>query len=345
MRLILCTLALFGAAVSGTAAQQSTVSHTAILSETAPATLSGFGFFNGTVDRPSAELIPYTLRTALFSDYAVKQRFIVLPKNTAVIVEAGEGRLAFPVGTAIIKSFGYPDAKGHFKPIETRVLLHKAAGWAALPYVWQADGKDADLRVGGSRVPVSFRTPANVSKDIQYAVPNKNQCKQCHAESGRIVPIGPRLANMDFAREADKNRLLLGAQLPAGKQKTWPKWDDPKSGPLASRASAYLRINCGHCHNPAGSASNSGLYYDGQDYGPANAGILKRPVAAGRGAGNFDFVIKPGDPAQSILIHRMKSLDSGVAMPELGRATVHAEGVRLLEEWIVEMKAVYDRAD
>jgi hypothetical protein len=145
---------------------------------------------------------------------------------------------------------------------------------------------------------------------------------------------------MMFVRNSDRNRLLTGALMPKNALTTWPKWDDPKSGPLADRASSYLRINCGHCHNPAGSASNSGLFFDGKDYGPANAGINKRPVAAGRGAGNFDFVIAPGDPAKSILIHRMKSLDPGVAMPELGRATVHEEGVTLLEQWIAAMKPV-----
>jgi hypothetical protein len=193
--------------------------------------------------------------------------------------------------------------------------------------------------MGGTRVSVSFKTPSGTAQDIHYAVPNKNQCKQCHASAGVIAPIGPRLANMEFAKTADKKRLLSSAIMPAGNIIQWPKWDDPKSGPLADRATAYLRINCGHCHNTSGSASNSGLYFDGMDHGPANAGINKRPVAAGRGAGDFDFVIKPGDPARSILIYRMKSLDPGVAMPELGRSTVHVEGVRLLEEWIKVMKA------
>ena len=42
----------------------------------------------------------------------------------------------------------------------------------------------------------------------------------------------------------------------------------------------------------------------------------------------------PAIPKKSILIHRMKSLDPGVAMPELGRSTVHQEGTELLEKWI-----------
>jgi hypothetical protein len=60
-------------------------------------------------------------------------------------------------------------------------------------------------------------------------------------------------------------------------------------------------------------------------------------VAAGRGSGGRDFAIQPGAPDASILIYRMESTDPGIAMPELGRATVHQEGVALVREWIAEM--------
>ena len=63
-------------------------------------------------------------------------------------------------------------------------------------------------------------------------------------------------------------------------------------------------------------------------------GIMKRPVAAGRGAGDWLFDIVPGKPAESILVHRMGSLEGGVAMPELGKATVDREGLAVVERWI-----------
>jgi len=34
----------------------------------------------------------------------------------------------------------------------------------------------------------------------------------------------------------------------------------------------------------------------------------------------------------------MKSLEPGVAMPELGRATVHDEGVAAVEAWISRLR-------
>ena len=37
------------------------------------------------------------------------------------------------------------------------------------------------------------------------------------------------------------------------------------------------------------------------------------------------------------MLYRMQSLDPGIAMPELGRASVHQEGVALLSQWIAAM--------
>ena len=42
----------------------------------------------------------------------------------------------------------------------------------------------------------------------------------------------------------------------------------------------------------------------------------------------------PGKPDESILIYRMSSLDPGAMMPEVGRATVHEEGVAVVRDWI-----------
>ena len=112
----------------------------------------------------------------------------------------------------------------------------------------------------------------------------------------------------------------------------------PETGSVAQRARAYLEVNCGHCHNRAGPADTSGLWLDRDQVANANLGIGKRPTAAGRGSMGMDFAIKPGDPGQSYLVARMESLEAGIAMPELGRATVHTEGVALIRQWIEEMK-------
>ena len=74
--------------------------------------LSAFGFFGGAADQPSRRLIAYTLATPLFSDYAEKQRFIYLPQGRISQHRSKTASSIFPIGTAIVKSFGYPDASG-----------------------------------------------------------------------------------------------------------------------------------------------------------------------------------------------------------------------------------------
>ncbi len=297
-----------------------------------PATLSEFGFFDGAAERPVAALIPYGLRTPLFSDYSDKRRFIYLPAGTRMR-SSGDGLVEFPVGAAIIKSFGYPQGEGGYRTIETRLLLRRAEGWVALPYIWRADGSDADLRLAGGRMPVSFTTPSGAARTISYAVPNRNQCKTCHEADGVVTPIGPKLRNIEI--DAGHRDAIVGADWTATRL---PRWDDAAL-PLASRARAYLDVNCAHCHNPRGSASNSGLFLEYERPAGMATGILKRPVAAGRGSGGYEFAIQPGRADASIMLHRMRSLDPGVAMPELGRSSVHDEGVSLLESWIGAMAA------
>ncbi len=298
-----------------------------------PTRLSEFGLFQGRADRPSPGLIPYTLKTPLFSDYAEKQRYMLLPPSKKVTINQSDGKLVFPEGTILVKNFGYPDAKGKLKILETRLLLRMKAEWVALPYVWRTDGSDADLKLAGARIPVDVVRPDGRKIAISYAVPNKNQCKLCHAQADAVMPIGPRLGNMDIAVGHDLPLLE-----PIEARFGGLDWRSRKPASLDDRARSYLDINCAHCHSPNGSASNSGLFL-GRDVKQAvQLGIGKRPVAAGRGAGDFTFVIEPGHPERSILIHRMKSVEPGVAMPELGRATVHLEGVKLLEQWIGAMK-------
>ena len=67
-------------------------------------------------------------------------------------------------------------------------------------------------------------------------------------------------------------------------------------------------------------------------------GLYKKPVATGRGSGGLKYSIVPGKPDESILLHRMDSLDPGVMMPESGRKLSHSEGVALINDWIISLK-------
>lgn len=297
-----------------------------IMGDTLPPKLSDFRFFVG--DKPNTRVAPYTLNTQLFSDYTEKQRFMFIPQGKQASARASDGLLELPVGSALVKHFGYAGTI-----IETRVMLRRPTGWVALPYVWE--GGDAVLKRGGKRVPVSFEH-AGQKRTISYAVPNQNQCKGCHAEGEAIVPIGPKLRNLAVGDQLTRLSRARLISLPPGRVTPLPRWDDA-SATLDGRARAYLDVNCAHCHARAGPASNSGLYLGYGETDRVALGVGKRPVAAGRGSGGFDFAIEPGHPERSILVHRMKTTEPGVAMPELGRATVHEEAVAMLSAWIRDM--------
>lgn len=332
MKALAAAVLLFGAAL---AARPGEVNDAAITGDDLPARLSDYGFFADLAgEKPAARVVPYDLETPLFSDYAGKHRFLYVPAGQKARYDA-EAAFDFPLGSAIVKTFGYPQA-GKFKPLETRLLLRRASGWVALPYVWNAEGTDALLKRAGTRIPVTFTDPSGASRSISYAVPNQNQCKDCHALSGAIAPIG---AKARYLNHRGQLQTLVRAGLldraPADAPRV-ARWDDP-AAKLEDRARAYLEINCAHCHNPAGAASNSGLFLDLARSDRTALGVWKRPVAAGRGSGGRDFAIAPGDPEASILIYRMESTEPGIAMPELGRATAHKEGVALVREWIAAM--------
>ena len=310
------------------------VNDAAITGTDYPATLAAYGFFADLPARtPAPRVMPYRLNTPLFSDYAEKQRYLYVPAGLKARYDA-QAVLDLPVGSAFIKTFGY-GAGAAFRPIETRVLLHRTSGWVALPYVWNADGSDAVLKRAGTRLPVTFTDPGGATHRISYAVPNQNQCKECHGLSGAVTPIGPTARNLDDGRQlAALVQATMLDRAPAGTP--LPRWDDARA-PLDGRARAYLEVNCAHCHRREGSASNSGLFLATTEVDPVARGIGKRPVAAGRGAGDGSFAIERGHPERSILIHRLASTEPGVAMPELGRATIHAEGLALLRRWIAAM--------
>ncbi|MFC3550824.1 SO2930 family diheme c-type cytochrome [Lysobacter cavernae] len=314
---------------------------------------------------------PYALNTALFSDYAHKLRTIWMPPGTKATYQA-EAALDFPVGTIISKTFYYPRASGgagavlrvaervgesrdgldlkDVRLIETRLLVRRESGWVALPYVWNAQQTEAELARAGDTVSLEMHLPeGGEPQRFTYLVPDENQCAGCHATNNttrELQPIGPKARHLNRddpwhpgEGHAGENQLARMARL--GRLEGLPAADIPRNArfddaraKLEDRARAYLDVNCGHCHNPKGPADTSGLWLDAATDEPRRLGLCKPPVAAGQGTGDHLFDIVPGQPDASILVYRMDSLDPGAMMPELGRSTVHEEGVAVIRDWI-----------
>lgn len=318
-------------------------------------------------------VVPYTLNTPLFTDYAHKLRTVWIPDGTASYRE-GE-TLDFPVGTVISKTFYYPTSIGHendrvykrvdTQPVnqvrgldlsknrllETRLLVRRKIGWEPVSYIWNKAETQARLTRIGGILKLSL-DEAGQTTPFAYVVPNINQCAGCHAPNNTtrdISPIGPKPRHLNgmynYANGAmnvlDKwvdLGVLEAAPTIRPKAADWEMEVMTKAGQdLDALARSYLDINCAHCHNPVGPADTSGLHLNPENLSAPHLGICKIAVAAGGGTGGREFDIDPGVPENSILLYRMQSRDPGAMMPELGRSLTHAEGVDLIRDWIAAM--------
>ncbi|MEG3089099.1 SO2930 family diheme c-type cytochrome [Sphingomonas sp. PB4P5] len=352
-----------------------------------PAKLSDWGLFTLSAGRmvPQAGMVTYELNAPLFSDYAQKWRTIWMPKGVAAHYDP-DSWFDFPVGTIVTKTFYYSTPAGiagpqtssavlkvtpatyqtgvtgldlsHVRLIETRLLVKRASGWIALPYVWNAEGTEATLERTGADIPLTLVDGTQKSA-FNYAVPNQNQCAGCHAQDYRTRAINPiglkaRHLNRDFPGEGGEinqlRRLVALNYLTSAPGQGAPRnadWHDNTAGTAgtAAEARSYLDINCSHCHNQEGAARTSGLWLDAKTIDPRVLGMCKPPVAAGRGTGDRPFDVVPGQPDRSILPYRMASTDPGVMMPELGRALAHREGVDLVIRYITTLKGACNADD
>jgi len=343
-----------------------------------PARLEDWGQFRIEGERLvlAQGVTPYALNTALFSDYALKLRTVWLPDGAQPAQWHDDETFDFPVGTVITKTFYYPrtagsfdavalelDPNAHFdgaaldlsavRLIETRILVRREEGWAAIPYVWNDDQRSTRLARSGAFVDLTLLEAGGRSQALAYQVPDVNQCAQCHvtdASDGEIRPIGPRARHLngDYPyADGEQNQLdhwraagLLtgGPQADAAPRNAVCHGELELSGlALEGAARAYIDINCAHCHSRTGHARTSGLYLEPADPAGPGLGVCKPPIAAGRGTGNRRYSIVPGDSHASIFTFRMESLRADAMMPELGRSVAHEEGVALVARWIDAM--------
>ncbi len=326
-----------------------------------PARLSEWNLFDisGGSFAPVPAAMVFSPANPLFTDYAQKLRTLWLPAGTSAQWQDGE--IIYPVGSILTKTFYYPvDSNGEavkseiinlssidlneHRLVETRLLVRRAEGWDAFPYIWNDEQTEAFLRVAGGSAQINLKSDSGEQR-FNYFVPNENQCEGCHVTAhpnGELQPLAATwqqlqtpLANAASATTATQIEEMQARGWLNNAPAATPTiaWTDT-SATLNDRAIAYLKVHCGHCHNPQGAADTSALILDGSSTMPVNIGVCKEPVAAGGGAGDRLYAIVPGAPEQSIFIYRMESTAPDEMMPELGRSLVHSEGVELIRQWI-----------
>lgn len=197
-----------------------------------PQTLSASGLFASVADHtlvPGA--IPYSVNAPLWSDGAIKSRYIVLPPT---MIEKGAEVPAridftatrgwkFPEGTVLVKSFALELVSGDptsRKWIETRFLTKQEGEWVGYSYAWNDEQTDATLvdaagrdqtftirsavakegagdQTGAADQAIAAnKTPAPTVRQQVWHYPSRTECMVCHSRAQNFV-LGTTLLQMN----------------------------------------------------------------------------------------------------------------------------------------------------
>jgi len=285
-----------------------------VLPSALPAKLSRTGLYADFESKTLVDsVIEFEPRNVLWSDAAVKRRWIQLPAG-ATIDTSSMDRWTFPVGTKWFKEFSLGG-----KRLETRLIWRVAdtgdreKDTLFGSYVWDDTETEATFAKDGS---VNLR-------GTQHDAPSADACWKCHiGEPGRAL-------GFSALQLGDVSALPLSDPPPAGTTYAAP-----------NAALGYLHANCGHCHNPSGSAwATSGmvLRLDVGERDSATTGSYRTtvgvPLENWLNHGYTNRIVA-GDPDNSALLYRMTQRTMTIQMPPIATEFSDPDGIDLVRTWI-----------
>lgn len=299
---------------------------------------------------PIAGITSYGVSSPLWSDGADKDRFLFLPPQTSVEFKAN-APWNFPNRAVLIKTFSLPQANGDKKRMETRFLVKKPEGFKGYTYRWNEAGTDGDLLSGALAVPATI-ADGNINAAFDYYFPSSGDCERCHNKS-TAGALGFDLLHLNHQTNvegAPQNQILAlashgvfaGSESAIGNASDLaklPSLPDPfdNTQPLDARAKSYLETQCANCHNPANPARQGDLDLR---YTTAfkNMRICNTAPTQGDLGISGAKLVKPGDPAHSLLWVRFSPQDKEKRMPPLATNRVDQRGSELIRSWIASKK-------
>ncbi len=305
-----------------------------------PTLLSETGCFSANDPTQAAEgLIPYDLNVPFWSDGEIKQRWMAVPDNSTVLI-GDDGKFIFPTGTILVKNFS---VNGQL--IETRLLMqHQAGQWAGYAYEWNEEVSEASLvaMVGKTRT---------LSNGQEWFYPGQLQCLNCHTQAaGRV--LGGEVAQFNrlfnypqtgiaanqLTTLAHIGLLELDSNIDVTTLEKFPDLNQgfPPPDQLEAAARAYLHVNCSICHQPQGPGGGPEDFRALIPFSEMNACNVA-PTRGDLGVADAKLLF-PAEPDKSILLLRMKALDTN-RMPPLASSIVDFFGVDLMTAWIESITA------
>ncbi len=304
-----------------------------LASNAMPLMLSQTGAFTNTTSRtPHPGLVPYALNSPLWTDGAIKTRFIALPFDGTIgsagsptIGFAPTGSWTFPNGTVIVKNFDLLvderiNPAKQIRRLETRLLIRNADGTLrGATYKWNAGETDA-VRVDAAENETLVITQADGSTRTQnYFYPGPDQCLRCHnTNAGMVLGLKTAQLNGDFAYTQPNQTIRTDNQLhtfnhlgmldtPLPDTTTYPQYVKmaavtDATATLEHRVRSYLASNCAHCHRN-NFAIGEGPLFDASFETP----ILQQNIVSNSG---FGALIRRNLPASRIYVR-----DASTVMP------------------------------
>ncbi len=324
--------------------------------EQPPALLSQVGAFTSMANlTPRAGLIPFKVNSPLWTDGAVKQRWMAIP-NDGVADTAAEqitfseaGAWTFPKGAVFVKEFDLPVNDGNpavLRRMETRFLVHGDDDvYYGITYKWRPDGLEADLLPDGDSLAVSIATTSGGTRSQTWTFPSRADCRTCHnAGAGRVlgaktVQLNGLLTYPLTGRSDNQLRTLnhlnlfspaLAESAIANYAKEVPMTETTAT--LEHRVRSYLDANCSHCHYP-GNPANLSAGFDARLSTPlAQQNIINGSVLYDLGLPNAR-IIAPQATGSSVM-HLRLSVNGLHQMPPIGRNTVDSLALSTFVSWI-----------
>ncbi len=312
-----------------------------------PKRLADTGLFASTEElklQPGA--LPYSVNVPLWSDHAVKERFIVLPPGAKIGFEE-RSSWQFPVGTVLVKHFFLDLDRQNAtdrRRLETRLFVHSPEGWNGCTYLWNDAQTDADLLDEATTRTYRVKTASGVVEQPWY-FPSRADCRACHTKATDFV-LGPNTRQLNRSQEVEgtkANQIETFAKLgvfdqppvkPVEELERYPDWQS-ETGATDRLVRAYLDVNCSFCHSPAGIA---GKRPDLRFHTPVREmALVGRRPGQGRVGPEGSLLVTPGVPQQSELFYRMSTRGSR-QMPPLATNVPDDTALERLAEWIREQK-------
>jgi hypothetical protein len=310
-----------------------------------PATLRDTGLYADWATKTIRDdNLPYTPQYPLWTDGAVKRRFIHLPAGTWIDASDPDA-WRFPVGTKLWKEFRF-----HDRAAETRYVERTAEGWRYAAYAWNEDESEAVLAPERG-----IARSVEVRDGVHHSIPSRYDCRACH--EGRPVPVlgftalqlspdrDPGAPHSEPLRSGD---VSLRRLVERGLLRGLPPRLLARPPRIAARSAreraalGYLYGNCAMCHNATGPLASLGLSLD-YTLGRGTRGEPGALETAVGQASHFRVPdeaegrserVRPGDPDRSAVAVRMASRAAATQMPPLGTRLVDEDAVRLVRRWI-----------